>query len=189
MAKQEVVKSEVDASEDENPDGEAAAAEPKKGFVKKLLGNRKLLIIAGGGLLVVLLGGGAGAYFFLFKSAPDGTTQVAEAMPQLPLVPPDVAYFDMPDLIVNIQTADGNAAYLKLGLSLELASAAEKPGLQALRPRIVDQFQAYLRELRVDDLKGSAGVLRLKEELLRRVNIAAAPYPVKDVLLKEMIVQ
>lgn len=190
MAKKELVKSEADASESENPEGEAAAVEPKKGFVKKLLGSKKLLIIAGGGLLVVLLGGGAGAYFFLFKSAPDAATQVAGAtIPALPLVPPDVAYFDMPDLIVNIQTADGNAAYLKLGVSLELASAAEKAGLQALRPRIVDQFQAYLRELRVDDLKGSAGVLRLKEELLRRVNMAAAPYPVKDVLLKEMIVQ
>ena len=189
MAKKEIVKSVADVSESENPEGEAAAAEPTKGFVKKLLGNKKLLIIAGGGLLIVLLGSGAGAYFFLFKSAPDATAQVADAMPQLPLVPPDVAYFDMPDLIVNIQTADGNAAYLKLGVSLELASAAEKAGLQALRPRIVDQFQAYLRELRVDDLKGSAGVLRLKEELLRRVNIAAAPYPVKDVLLKEMIVQ
>jgi len=56
-------------------------------------------------------------------------------------------------------------------------------------PRIVDQFQSYLRELRVDDLRGSAGVMRLKEELLRRINVAAAPYPVKDVLLKEMIVQ
>jgi flagellar FliL protein len=41
----------------------------------------------------------------------------------------------------------------------------------------------------MDDLKGSAGVLRLKEELLRRINVAAAPYKVRDVLLKEMIVQ
>ena len=60
----------------------------------------------------------------------------------------------------------------------------EKTGMTALMPRMVDQFQAYLRELRVDDLKGSAGVLRLKEELLRRVNVAAAPYKVRDVLLK-----
>ena len=46
-----------------------------------------------------------------------------------------------------------------------------------------------MRELRIDDLHGSAGVLRVKEELLRRINAAAAPYPVRDVLLKEMIVQ
>jgi flagellar protein FliL len=58
-----------------------------------------------------------------------------------------------------------------------------------LMPRIVDQFQGYLRELRMDDLKGSAGVVRLKEELLRRINASAAPYRVRDVLLKQMLVQ
>jgi flagellar FliL protein len=74
-------------------------------------------------------------------------------------------------------------------VSLELSNDEEKTGIQPLMPRVVDQFQSYLRELRIDDLKGSAGVLRLKEELLRRINVAAAPYHVKDVLLKEMIVQ
>ena len=100
-----------------------------------------------------------------------------------------MAYFDVPDLIVNIQTSDGTPAYLKLSVSLELDTADEKAGLQALTPRIVDQFQGYLRELRMDDIKGSAGILRLKEELLRRINVAAAPYRVRDVLLKEMIIQ
>ena len=68
-------------------------------------------------------------------------------------------------------------------------SGAFSAGLQVLMPRIVDQFQGYLRELRVDDIKGSAGIMRLKEEMLRRINVAAAPYRVRDVLLKEMIVQ
>jgi flagellar FliL protein len=56
-------------------------------------------------------------------------------------------------------------------------------------PRIVDNFQVYLRELRVDDLQGSAGMYRLREELLRRVNLAVRPARVKDVLFKEMLVQ
>jgi flagellar FliL protein len=96
---------------------------------------------------------------------------------------------DMPDMVVNIQTADGSSAYLKLSVALELRTASEKPGMTVLMPRVVDQFQSYLRELRVDDLRGSAGVMRIKEELLRRVNVAAAPYGVRDVLLKEMIIQ
>jgi len=79
--------------------------------------------------------------------------------------------------------------YLKLSLSLELYTNDENAGIQALMPRIVDQFQGYLRELRSDDLKGSAGIMRVKEELLRRTNVAAAPYRVRDVLLKEMIIQ
>jgi flagellar FliL protein len=95
----------------------------------------------------------------------------------------------MQDILVNIQSADGAPAYLKLSVSLELNNAEEKAAIQPLMPRITDQFQAYLRELRLSDLKGSAGVLRLKEELLRRVNVAAAPYHVRDVLLKQMLVQ
>jgi flagellar FliL protein len=185
MAKKE--KSKGDDVEVEVTSEGADSTEPKKGFIKKLLSNKKLLLMCGGGALVVMLGLGAGAYF-LFFSGSKPAEQVADA-PPIPLVPPTIAFFDMPDVVVNIQSADGTPAYLKLAVSLELASAEEKPGLNVLRTRIVDQFQAYLRELRVDDLKGSAGVLRVKEELLRRVNVAAAPYPVKDVLLKEMIVQ
>src|SRR5262249_939763 len=129
-----------------------------------------------------------GAYFLFFSGGTPAATRTAEVAEQ-PIAPPQVAFFDMPDIIVNIQTADGSPAYLKLGVALELNSASERAGLQVLKPRLVDQFQGYLRELRVDDLKGSAGVLRLKEELLRRVNLAAAPYQIRSVLLKEMIVQ
>jgi flagellar FliL protein len=38
-------------------------------------------------------------------------------------------------------------------------------------------------------LKGSAGIYRLREELLARVNNAIAPGKVNDVLFKEMLVQ
>jgi flagellar FliL protein len=179
--------------EEPNADGapEAAPADgeaPKQGFVKKLLGNKKLLIIVAAGLLLVLGGGGAGLYFFVFSTPKDDTKLAGNEAP-MPVTPPQVAFYDVPDIIVNIQSADGSPAYLKLSTSLELETADEKAGMTALMPRIVDQFQGYLRELRIDDLKGSAGVLRLKEELLRRINVAAAPYRVRDVLLKEMIVQ
>jgi flagellar protein FliL len=56
-------------------------------------------------------------------------------------------------------------------------------------PRIIDNFQVYLRELRVEDLKGSGGMYRLREELLLRVNAAVAPAKINDVLFKEMLVQ
>jgi flagellar protein FliL len=182
-------KKQAQVDEDAPEGGEAPAAEEgKQSILKKILGNKKLLIVAAAGLVLLLGGGGAGLYFFVFAAAPKAETKVAGGE-TIPITPPQVAFFDVPDIIVNIQSADGNPAYLKLSTALELASADEKAGITALMPRIVDQFQGYLRELRIDDLKGSAGVLRLKEELLRRINMAAAPYHVRDVLLKEMIVQ
>jgi len=181
-----MAKEDDDKPEDESS-GEPGADAPKKGFVKKLLGNKKLLMIAVAGLVLLLGGGGAGLYFFVFsapKTAADGRTADAT-----PVTPPQVAFYDVPDIITNLQSADGNPTYLKLSTSLELDNADEKAGLAVVMPRVVDQFQSYLRELRLDDLKGSAGVIRLKEELLRRINVAAAPYHVRDVLLKEMIIQ
>jgi flagellar protein FliL len=196
MAKKEKAQAPAaDEDADDRPEGDeqAGAVEAKAGIVGKLkqrLG-KKLIFVAGGAALVLLLGIGAGVYFFAFSAphAKAGGTKMADASPPPPIVAPQVAFYDMPDIVVNIQTVDGAPAYLKLGVSLELNRAEEKAAIQPLMPRVVDQFQSYLRELRVDDLRGSAGVLRLKEELLRRINVAAAPFHVKDVLLKEMIVQ
>ena len=62
--------------------------------------------------------------------------------------PAHVAFSDVPDIIVNIQSGDGTPAYLKLSVSLEMDNELEKTGMAALMPRVMDQFQAYLRELR-----------------------------------------
>jgi flagellar protein FliL len=152
--------------------------------------SKKFLMIAGAGALGLLLLLGGGIYYFFFTGSDDANKPVVVGNVVLPVVPPQVVFYDMPDIVVNIQSPEGGTpVYLKLSVALELEAPQEKPGIQALMPRIVDQFQSYLRELRIDDLHGSAGVLRVKEELLRRINAAAAPYPVRDVLLKEMIVQ
>ncbi len=174
-----------DAENDgENAEGEGASA-PKKGLGRFL--TKKILMIAAPVLVLLLAGIGTGVYFVFLKApAPDKNVAKVEAPP---LTPPQVAFSDVPDILVNIQSSDGAPAYLKLSLSLEMDNDLQKAGMTALMPRLVDQFQSYLRELRVDDLKGSEGVLRLKEELLRRVNAASAPYHVRDVLLKQMIVQ
>lgn len=172
--------------EDDSGEGEGGAqANEKAGFVKKLFGNKKLVLVIGAVLLLAVLGGGAAVFLLGGESAPEG----GHSEESIPTEPPNIVYADLPDLLVNIQTSEGASAYLKVSLSLELNSEQEKAGIEALTPRIVDQLQGYLREVRVDDLKGSSGVMRLKEELLRRVLVAAAPYRVRDVLLKEMVVQ
>jgi len=95
----------------------------------------------------------------------------------------------MPEMLVNLNTAGRRTSFLKISVSLELENATDIPRIEAVMPRIVDNFQIYLRELRVEDLRGSAGLYRLREELLSRVNNAAQPARVNDVLFKEMLVQ
>jgi flagellar protein FliL len=176
-------------AKDQSPELDEESDDAEGEAPKSRFGGKKFLMIAGGGALALVLALGAGVYFLFFSGPDDAHKPKMVGNVVLPLVPPTVVFYDMPDIVVNIQSADSTPVYLKVSVALELALPEEKPGIQVLMPRIVDQFQSYLRELRVDDLHGSAGVLRVKEELLRRINAAAAPYPVRDVLLKEMIVQ
>lgn len=98
-------------------------------------------------------------------------------------------FLEIPPMTVNLTNDDGTPTYLRLTVQLELKNQADKAAVEAVMPRVIDQFQTYLRELRVKDLRGSAGIYRLQMELLWRVNQAAAPVQVKDVLFQEILVQ
>lgn len=98
-------------------------------------------------------------------------------------------FLEIPTMIVNLSTEDGTPRYLRLTVQLEMEDSSDVAEVEAVIPKVVDQFQTYLRELRVRDLRGSAGIYRLQMELLWRVNQAAAPVEVKDVLFQEILIQ
>ena len=167
------------------PEAEAeAGAEGAEGAPKKKRSLVKMLIMFV--LPAVLVLGGA-AYFFLLSGGEEvaegeGAEKHAEAGP-----PP--VFLDLPDMLVNLTGAGGERAMLKLAVALELPDQETVAKIEPIMPRVTDNFQVFLRELRVEDLSGSAGMFRLKEELVRRVNLAVAPAVVKDVLFKEMLIQ
>jgi flagellar FliL protein len=176
-----------------------------------------LFIVIPAALLV--LGGGGGAAFFLMKPKPaeaaegghgaekkaegghgkkeekkggHGAGAEGEANPALGVIaegPDGVTFYTLPDMVVNIQATDGRPTFLKLKLTLEMKDTALAEHLQEEMPRMQDMFQSFLRELRPEDLAGSAGSYQLRAEILRRVNMLAAPGKVDAVLIEEMLVQ
>ena len=98
-------------------------------------------------------------------------------------------FVKIPTMQVGLNSDEGVPRYLRLSVQLELKDPSASKGIEAIMPRIVDQFQTYLRELRVRDLRGSGGIYRMQAELLWRVNQAAAPIEVKDVLFQEILIQ
>lgn len=108
---------------------------------------------------------------------------------QPPAPPKQIVFMDLAEMIVNLNTGGKQSSFLKLRVSLELDDPSLLPKLKALEPRIVDNFQIYLRDLRREDLDGSAGMARLKEELLMRINVAVRPAHINDVLFNEILVQ
>lgn len=172
MAKAKQAEAEVAEAE-----GEEAAA--KAGFLKSLL-SRKLILMAAAG--VVVLGGAGGGYVFFFANKHHDEKPAAVSVK-----PP--AFFDMPEVLVNLQSGSGRQSYLKAKIVLEVSDQKIVEEIKPVMPRVMDQFQTYLREVRSSDLEGSAGIYRLRDELTRRVNLAVAPNKVNAVLFKEIIVQ
>lgn len=101
----------------------------------------------------------------------------------------DLIFYELPDMIVNLNTSGSQPRFLKIRVALEFGDRKIVNQIRRDMPRIIDHFQVYLRELRREDLRGSAGMYRLKEELMIRVNQTVQPSRVRDVLFKEMLVQ
>ena len=97
--------------------------------------------------------------------------------------------FDMPEIISNLNAGVRRTSFIKLKVKLEISKIEDHPLLQASTPRILDMFQTYLRELRPEELRGTANTYRLREELIARVNVAVHPAQIVSLLFIELIVQ
>lgn len=158
-------------------------------------GRKKLILIA----LPLLLGGiGAGLWFggILPGLLGMGPAPEEHATPQAE-APRPPAFFEMPEIIANLNATGRRPVYVKLRSKLEITRAGDAAAIQLAMPRLLDLFQTHLREMRPDELRGSAGTQRLREELVARANIAVTPPPgstqpaprITDVLFLEMLVQ
>jgi flagellar FliL protein len=160
--------------------------------------RRRLLLL---GAPVLLAGAGAGLWFsgllpawLHLRKDKDAAGGHAEAAPRGAGTgtenfkpPPSL---DLPEMVANLSSAPGRrSSYIKLHARIELARAEDVAVAQAGVPRLLDMFQTYLREMRPEELHGSVGTWRLREELIARANVAIAPARVTDVLFTELLVQ
>ncbi|MFQ5774587.1 MAG: flagellar basal body-associated FliL family protein [Kiloniellaceae bacterium] len=178
-----------DAELDAKTDGEGETEGEARKASGKMPGKKLVLFIALP--LVVLVLAGVGVYFsgladpWLGKGEGEGAQK--ELLGEVDTGPS--VYYELPEMLVNLNSSGRRTGYLKISVSLELGSEADREHVEQVLPRVIDNFQVYLRELRIEDLQGSAGLQRLREELLLRVASAAQPAVVKDVLFREMLIQ
>jgi flagellar FliL protein len=97
-------------------------------------------------------------------------------------------FYELPEMVVNLKS-DGKAhKILKIKLNLELDSTDDLVIVEKIKPRMINEFQVYLRHLYADDFYGRQ-IEILKEELLTRANYAARPIKFKEVLFRGLLVQ
>lgn len=149
--------------------------------------KRKLMLI-GGGAAVLALGGGGLGYAFLGGGSEEAHGEAAagghgegEAGTE--------AFVDVPPMLVNLRSPDGAQHMLKLRFMIVPGANGNAQELKKKLPMILDAYQPFLRELRPEDLAGSAAVFCIKEELLLRANNAAGAGSVKDILIQDLVQQ
>ena len=170
------------AAKAEDEDEALAEGEAAEGAPRKKWSGKRLVLVGGIPVLLILIG--AGVYF----SGLLGSSKKADA-PAAKVEQGPAVYVDLPEILVNLESTGKQQRFLKASISLEVANELDADALKKQMPRLIDQFQTYLRGLRVDDLHGSSGVYRLRQELLARVAQSAEPTPVGDVLFRELLVQ
>ncbi len=185
-----------------------APAEGAEGEVPKKSKKKLIIIIAAA---VLVLGGGAGAFLALSGGGDEkkdakgehgkedkkgekgehgkkGEEEVKLDKEGNPIKPKPI-FYEVPDIIVNLNSPSPRPHFVNLKLTLEIASEPKLEDVKNQLPRITDSFNTYLREVRREDLQGSAGTYRLKKELTLRLNKILGDEVVNDVLIREIIVQ
>ncbi len=159
-------------------DPDAPEEPPKKG-------SKMPLII---GLVLAIAGGGGG--FFAAQSgllsgdadnSATAETHSEEASPQ----ELSVSFVAIDPLVISLPGTAGRD-HLRFAAQLEVPPAylAE---VEAIKPRIVDVLNGYLRAVALSELEDPTALMRLRGQMLRRVQVVAGNGRVNDLLIMEFV--
>jgi flagellar protein FliL len=149
---------------------------PKRGGKMILVVSLVLALVGGGGGYVAatsgVLPGGSGAQ----KGGEDTSAGQTAAR---------IAFLPVDPIVVSLG-ATGMNRHLSFRAQLEVpqANSAE---VTALMPRIVDVMNSYLRAVDVREFDAPHGLIRLRAQMLRRVQLIVGDGKVNDLLVMEFV--
>ena len=154
--------------------------------------SKKGLVI---GLVLALAGGGAG--FYATYSGLISGTSAASSDHSAPAdshgaeasgaaaTNTDIGFVPLEPITISLGPR-GESRHLRFAAQLEVAPA-HSGEVQHLMPRIMDVLNIYLRALDPFELEEPAALLRLRAQMLRRVQIVTGPGYVSDLLIMEFV--
>jgi flagellar FliL protein len=170
----------------------APASEPEKKSARGLNRDEFDLIIVAIVLAVLLLVAAGVFFIWTLDYKEEGVmtqllNRVEGSADQLVVKKP--VYYELPEVLVNLASTTRRTKFLKMSVTLELHDQEDTTVIEANSPRIMDAFNTYLRGLEPQELSGSAGIVRLREELMVSVNRIIGEGVVKNILFNEITVQ
>ncbi len=143
----------------------------RKSKVKPVL----LGLLAGAGL-------GIGAFFAVYSGlvlgpAPDAATPQRQVQ--------DFAFIAIDPIILSLPPQSGARA-LRFAGQIEVAEGSHAD-MMRLHPRFVDLIHLYLHAVDMEDLRQPAALIRLRSQILRRLQLIAGDGHVRDFLITEFV--
>jgi flagellar FliL protein len=151
-------------------------------------GSKRPLLI---GAVLALVGAAGGFYAMWSGLIPLGADHGpgAEAPhaghtdPHAPMA--DLAFVPVVPVVVSVGQG-ATRSHLRFAAELEV-KAAHKSEVEQLMPRIVDVTNTYLRALKLADLEDSQALIRLRAQLLRRMQVVTGEGRINDLLIMEFV--
>jgi len=145
----------------------------------------KMPLILGVVLALVLGGGGFFAVYSGLLLAPD-ESHADEAGPGTAHEPlPQVAFVPVDPLTINLGRGSTNR-HLRFRAELEVEPSAQKD-VTAMLPRVLDVLNGYLRAVDLSDLEEPTALIKLRAQMLRRVQMVTGDGRVRDLLIMEFV--
>jgi len=159
---------------------DADAPVAKKSKMPLILGIVLALIGGGGGFFAVsqgiILGGDS-------EEATETDEEIeAEALDVAPL---DLVFVALDPLVISVRDPSGQG-HLRFSAQLDVVPqyAAE---VEALKPRIVDVLNGYLRAVTFAEMSDPNALAKLRSQMLRRIQVVTGDGRVKDLLVMEFV--
>lgn len=151
-------------------------------------GNKKIFIIIGiAAILIIAAIAGVLIFKPFSKKSSDGEDKISDQKQEINIE--TVQFTTIPEILINLRAADGRSSFLKAQFIIQSPNEEISKKLDKLIPVLTDQFQVYLRELDVEDIKGSIGQQRIRQELINRTNTLIEPEKISNVLFKNFLIQ
>jgi len=161
-------------ADDDLAEGEALKPSKKKPLILGLV----LAIVMGGGGFYAMYSGmlGGSSHKVTDDHGDDHGTPTAAA---------DVAFVALDPLIISLGPAAANR-HLRFAAQLEVTPKKES-SVTALTPRVLDVLNGYLRAVDITDLEDPSALIRLRAQMLRRVQVVTGEGQVRDLLITEFV--
>lgn len=137
-----------------------------------------------GVVLALLLGGGG--FFVSYSGMLSSDDDKKEEMTEEEAAPlPDIAFVPLEPVVISLAREAENH-HLRFNAHLEVGAKYQEE-VQSLMPRILDVLNSYLRAVEIHQLEDPAALIKLRAQMLRRVQIVTGEGRVRDLLITEFV--